>query len=963
MADNLTAISQLLEASLDPRQNKQAEATLRQEEAKPGFSICLLQITASASTPYNTRLASALCFKNFIKRNWTNEDGNYKLPLDEVATIKRELISLMISVPAGIQTQLGEAVSVIADSDFWERWDTLVDDLVSKFSPDNPVVNIGVLQVAHSIFKRWRPLFRSDDLYTEINHVLGKFGNPYLSLFESLDAFLEQNKSNKEKLTQGFTQLNLMIKLLYDLSSHDLPPMFEDHLGAIATLLLKYLVYDNALLHTDDESESGQLEFVKAGIFEVLTLYVQKYIDVFGSHVQQFIGSSWNLLTTIGQDTKYDILVSRALQFLTSTARIPEHAVAFQDENTLSQVTEKVILPNVSLRESDIEMFEDEPIEFIRRDLEGSDSDTRRRAATDFLRQLLEKFEQSVTKVVMKYADHYLSEYNKNPSEQWKAKDTAVYLFSAIAAKGVATASHGVTSTNSLVNITDFFQNHLATDLVTESGVQPILKVDAIKYLYAFRSLITKEQWQEVLPLLVKHLGASEYVVYTYAAVAVERVLFLTDGKGQPVIPPASITPLAGDLLEHIFRLIEKDPAPQKIQENEFLMRCVMRVLIVIKEAVVPLADSVLGHFITITQIISSNPSNPRFYYYHFEALGALIRFAAPAQPAKLEEALYPPFVAVLQNDVQEFAPYVFQLLAALLEANPSGTLPEYYQNLIGPIIMPAMWESKGNVPALVRLLSSIIPRGVDSITKNNQIEPILGIFQKLVSSKANESYGFDLLESVIANFPSTVLEKYFVSIITIILTRLQNSKTENFGLRFVRFYHFICAHDDKGYSADFFIQVTENVQSGVFTPIYLNIILPETQKLARPLDRKTALISFTKTLANSEAFASRYKKGWAFTCEALLNLLSQAPLPATKDDVIAENDVEDMAFGVGFTQLNAIRATSRDSWPEIGPQYNVWVGSYLKEADKKHGGRIATFARERLSPEAQAGLGTYLSA
>lgn len=94
---------------------------------KPGFSLSLLQITASASYPYNTRLASALCFKNFIKRNWTDEDGNYKLAADEVATIKRELISLMISVPSGIQTQLGEAVSVIADSDFWERWDTLVD--------------------------------------------------------------------------------------------------------------------------------------------------------------------------------------------------------------------------------------------------------------------------------------------------------------------------------------------------------------------------------------------------------------------------------------------------------------------------------------------------------------------------------------------------------------------------------------------------------------------------------------------------------------------------------------------------------------------------------------------------------------------------------------------------------------------------------------------------------------------
>jgi hypothetical protein len=33
----------------------------------------------------------------------------------------------MISVPANIQSQLGDAVGIIADSDFWERWDTLVD--------------------------------------------------------------------------------------------------------------------------------------------------------------------------------------------------------------------------------------------------------------------------------------------------------------------------------------------------------------------------------------------------------------------------------------------------------------------------------------------------------------------------------------------------------------------------------------------------------------------------------------------------------------------------------------------------------------------------------------------------------------------------------------------------------------------------------------------------------------------
>ena len=54
------------------------------------------------------------------------EDGQYKLPQNEVVTIKQELIGLMISVPPNIQSQLGETISLIADSDFWTRWDTLV---------------------------------------------------------------------------------------------------------------------------------------------------------------------------------------------------------------------------------------------------------------------------------------------------------------------------------------------------------------------------------------------------------------------------------------------------------------------------------------------------------------------------------------------------------------------------------------------------------------------------------------------------------------------------------------------------------------------------------------------------------------------------------------------------------------------------------------------------------------------
>ena len=406
----------------------------------------------------------------------------------------------------------------------------------------------------------------------------------------------------------------------------DLPPVLEDSLGPVSALLHKYVIFDSKLLETEDDTEAGPIEHVKAGIFEVLELWITKYEDAFGEHVGQFIGSSWTLLTTIGLETKFDILASRALQFLTAVTKSTERAKAFSEEATLSQVIERVVLPNVTLRESDMELFEDEPIEFTRRDLEGSDSDTRRRAATDFLRQLMTRFERAVSAVVLRYIQHYLSEYAADPSSRWKSKDTAVYLYSSIAARGTITASQGVTSTNDFANVIEFFQNHVSQDLVSDTGIEPILKVDAIKYLYVFRSQITPRQWQEAFPLVVKHLASDNYVVYTYAAIALERIMALTDSSKQPFIGRPTVEQLSAQLLQHLFGLIEKDTLPAKLQENEFLMRCVMRVLIVIREGVLPISDETMAHLVKISQISSQNPSNPRFNYYLFEALGAFIR-------------------------------------------------------------------------------------------------------------------------------------------------------------------------------------------------------------------------------------------------------------------------------------------------------------------------------------------------
>lgn len=103
-------------------------------------------------------------------------------------------------------------------------------------------------------------------------------------------------------------------------------------------------------------------------------------------------------------------------------------------------------------------------------------------------------------------------------------------------------------------------------------------------------------------------------------------------------------------------------------------------------------------------------------------------------------------------ND-SEFIPYVFQLLALLLESNPTAPLADNWKNLIAPLMTPALWESRGNVPALVRLLQAIMSRGASAVIENHLV-PVLGIFQKLVASKATEVHAFDLLEACFLNFP-----------------------------------------------------------------------------------------------------------------------------------------------------------------------------------------------------------------
>ena len=73
--------------------------------------------------------------------------------------------------------------------------------------------------------------------------------------------------------------------------------------------------------------------------------------------------------------------------------------------------------------------------EYIRRDIEGADTDTRRRVAAGLLQTLVKVFPKPITALCNATCAKLLKEYATNPGQNWKQKDTAISIFIASAVK------------------------------------------------------------------------------------------------------------------------------------------------------------------------------------------------------------------------------------------------------------------------------------------------------------------------------------------------------------------------------------------------------------------------------------------------------------------------------------------------------------------------------------------------
>jgi len=933
-------IRAVLAQTLSPDANtrRAAERHLTDAQKIEGHPLVVLHIVASDSAAdAAVRQAAAVHFKNIIKKGWDEhaEHGTEGITISATDRdlIKSHLVELMCTVPPRIQAQCSEAIALIAKVDFPQHWKNLLPDLVQRFESPDPNIVSGVLVTTNAILRSFRYVQRSEELYRDYSYVLQGLQAPLLTLFIRTGKAVDACPNDPAQLKPRFASLRSMCRIFYSLNWQDLPEYFEDHMKEWMGEFGKYLQYRNpVLVDPDEEDEPSPIDVLQAAIVENLNLYANKDEEPFLPFLPDFTSLVWNLLMSLTPMPKHDTLATTSIRFLSSLVGKLMHKNLFSSTETLRNIISKIVIPNLMIREVDEEKFEDDPHDFILGDMEGSDTESRRKVSQELLRAMCRQFEAETTTICSEHVMAMLEGFARDPTGQWKNKDAAIHLMLGIAIRAES-AQGGVSKTNDAVDVMTFFQKNILTELQeADLSVRPMVKATAIKFVSTFRNQFTDDHVKALMPLLIAHLSSDSVVVHTYAAAAIEKILTSkVDGPGgikTQRFGGVDIQPFLNELFNGLFGIVDKED----LNENEYVMKCVMRALNTSKDYIMPVTQTVLDKLTVALGRVAKNPRNPHYNHYLFESIAVLVRSVCskdPSNTAAFENLLFPPFQTVLQMDVAEFTPYVFQVLAQLLEYRPADAgLGDAYTALFPPLLTPSLWERRGNVPALTRLIQAYLGKGATEIVAQGHFVGILGVFQKLVSSRGTEIDAFNLLRSIVQYVPQETLQPCLKDLFQILLMKLQTSKTP----RYIRLVTDFFALFIGKYGSQAYLDQLNAIQPGLGLMLLTQVWLPRLQSdLPVRVEAKTQIVGLTKILCETPALLAdaNTQQIWAQALAGAIAIVTN-PNAHIGTAFSADDDADEAEIGYDatFSRLHFATRPAVDPFPEVHDPSLVLVQS-----------------------------------
>ncbi|KAL6960016.1 hypothetical protein U1Q18_051875 [Sarracenia purpurea var. burkii] len=568
-----------------PEPRRRAEASLLEAADRPNYGLAVLRLVSEPTVDEPLRLAAAVNFKNHLRSRWSSELSPERnvptlAPISdpEKDQIKALIVPLMLSSAPRIQSQLSEALAVIGKHDFPKLWQALLPELRSSLEKagegsDYATVN-GILNTVNSLFNKFRYQYKTNDLLLDLKYCLDNFAEPLLKIFKRTAGLIDNvaNSGGQAVIMRPLIESQkLCCRIFYSLNFQELPEFFEDHMGEWMGEFQKYLTVKYPALEDGGGDGLALVDELRAAVCENISLYMEKNEEEFQGYLGGFVEAVWNLLVVVSKSSSRDGLTVTAIKFLTTVSTSVHHTL-FARDDILQQICQCIVIPNVMLRDDDEELFEMNYVEFIRRDMEGSDLDTRRRIACELLKGIATNYKEKVTQMVSSQIQTSLVTYSENPAANWKHKDCAIYLVVSLATKKAG----GTLISTDLVDVESFFRSVVVPELQNQDvNAFPMLKAGALKFFTMFRNQISKPIAMALIPDVVRLLGSESSVVHSYAASCIEKLLLVKDDGGKAKYVSSDISPFLLVLMTNLFSVLGKAES----EENPYVMKCIMRVL------------------------------------------------------------------------------------------------------------------------------------------------------------------------------------------------------------------------------------------------------------------------------------------------------------------------------------------------------------------------------------------------
>jgi len=560
-----------LAATLDPDKQlrNNAETALKQGENTAGFGMALFQIVSSREVGVATRHAGSIYLKHLVERKWSEHFNE-----GERAAIRDNIVSAAVNVEVqSIRVQLGLVLKTVADQEFPGAWPGFVTSIMACMSSGesaNVYGGLFLLEILSKMGMYFRKQPKEDGGVSA--NVLEQFVAATLPMLTTL---YQQILASGSFTTETGMMLKLVVKTYWSYTnSATFPACVADPASfnrwqemLLQTLLLR--LPDESQPTDSDERIAWSWWKAKKWAAHIQQRMLQVFDGGSGRAGSVFNGehavaTTQTFLQVLQLKQQGIYVTSRLLNVaLTSIVCAIGYAATFAVlKPHIAELISVVVFPFMCLNDEDEALWNNDPEEYVRRQMDIMvDVHSPASAASMLIKQLVRNRTKSSLQICLDFLSQALAQYAAAGNQNYRVKYGAMSMIISLKEKLLDPSYHE--------QVAFMLLNHVVPEFQSPKGLLRAQACSVCSEFADFAGTLCKEGNSEIFNLMlqgvVTSLQDSDSPVRIDAATALGSFMESEDAV-------AKLKPSLPKLLEVLFEMINSagNEASRKVDHMSF---------------------------------------------------------------------------------------------------------------------------------------------------------------------------------------------------------------------------------------------------------------------------------------------------------------------------------------------------------------------------------------------------------